>query len=325
VWSWLHDGQRLPHYAAQDLTRAEIDLLLRSWRPDDPSVQDVPLLDELRYLLGDEPQEEEQTRRDRVDGISDAMNALLDAEPRQLMSFETGQRSAPTRRTEDDSCAHVLLDEAQDLSPMQWRMVGRRGRHASWTVVGDPAQSSWPHPEEASRARDEALSGLALHSFRLSTNYRNSAEVYDFAATVARIAVPDPDLPDAVRRTGREPEHRLIAEAEVETAVRAAVTEMADSVEGTVAVVVPVAMRASLEEYLATTVAEYEGRVFVLGGIDTKGLEFDGVLVVEPGRIVAESESGWRTLYVVLTRAVQRMLSVGSDGEWLRRVEQARG
>jgi DNA helicase IV len=207
---------------------------------------------------------------------------------------------------------------------MQWRMVGRRGRNASWTVVGDPAQSSWPHPEEARRAREEALSGLALHSFRLSTNYRNSAEVYDFAATVARIAVPNPDLPDAVRRTGREPEHRLVPADTVGAAVHEAMAEMADSVEGTVAVVVPVAMRVSMEAQLSSTLAEYGGRVSVLGGIDTKGLEFDGVLVVEPGQIVAESDSGWRTLYVVLTRAVQRMLTVGSDDAWLRRVERAR-
>ena len=325
VWAWLHDASRLQRYAGRDLAHAEVELLLDSWQRDDPSVQDVPLLDELRYLLGDAPQEDEQIRRDRVDGVSDAMNAVLDAEPRQLMSFETGQRSTPTTRTEDDSYAHVLLDEAQDLSPMQWRMVGRRGRHASWTVVGDPAQSSWTHPAEAERAREEALSGLPLHSFRLSTNYRNSAEVYDFAATVAKIAVPDPDLPDAVRRTGREPEHRLVPAEELDDAVRRAVSDMADSVEGTVAVVVPVAIRASVEAQLAPAVESYGGRVSVLGGIDTKGLEFDGVLVVEPGQIVAESESGWRTLYVVLTRAVQRMVTVGSDGDWLRRVERARG
>jgi DNA helicase IV len=65
---------------------------------------------------------------------------------------------------------------------MQWRMLGRRGRHASWTVVGDPAQSSWPTPDEAARARAEALHGKDEHTFRLSTNYRNSAEIFDFAA-----------------------------------------------------------------------------------------------------------------------------------------------
>ena len=63
----------------------------------------------------------------------------------------------PTNRVEDDGYAHVLVDEAQDLTPMQWRMVGRRGRHATWTVVGDPAQSSWPDPAEAQAAREQAL------------------------------------------------------------------------------------------------------------------------------------------------------------------------
>ena len=53
----------------------------------------------------------------------------------------------------------LLIDEAQDLSPMQWRMVGRRGRYASWTIVGDQAQSSWPHPQEAATARAAALEG----------------------------------------------------------------------------------------------------------------------------------------------------------------------
>jgi len=61
-------------------------------------------------------------------------------------------------------------------------------------------------------------------------------------------------------------------------------------------------------------------RVSVLDGLDTKGLEFDAVVVVEPGEITRESEAGWRTLYVVLTRATQRMLTVGSDQAWLRRV-----
>ena len=322
VWTWLHDPQRLTRYAGTDLSHTEVEQLLDSWQPHDPSVQDVPLLDELRYLLGDMPQEDDEVQRDRADGISDELHAMLSAEPRQLMSFEANERR-PTTRTEDDSYAHVLLDEAQDLSPMQWRMVGRRGRHASWTVVGDPAQSSWPHPEEAATARAEALASLPVHTFRLSTNYRNSAEVYDFAAKVAKIAAPDPDLPDAVRRTGREPEHRLVAPGAVDEAVRGAVTDMADSVEGTVAVVVPVALRSRVSEQLAEALTSYAGRVSVLGGLDTKGLEFDGVLVVEPAQIISEAEAGWRTLYVVLTRAVQRMVTVGSDDTWLRRVEQA--
>ena len=118
----------------------------------------------------------------------------------------TGRAWAPpTHRIEDDGFAHVLIDEAQDLTPMQWRMVGRRGRTASWTIVGDPAQSSWPVPAESAAARAEALEGKQLHEFHLSTNYRNSAEIYEFAAAYAQRVGLDADLPDAVRRTGEAP------------------------------------------------------------------------------------------------------------------------
>jgi DNA helicase IV len=323
IEGWLHDRHRLSRYAGQDLTPAEVEVLCASWeRHGDVSVEDVPLVDELRYLLGDVPLPEERARRDRVDGVSEAMNDLLSDEPRQLMSFEAAQRGAPTSRTEDDSYAHVLVDEAQDLSPMQWRMLGRRGRHASWTVVGDPAQSSWPHPDEAAQARVESLGDLPVHAFRLSTNYRNSAEVFGFAARVARIAISDPDLPDAVRRTGRDPEHRVVER--LDPAVPEAVTQVAESVEGTVAVVASVALRARVAEQLGDLLETYGGRVSVFDGLATKGLEFDGVVVVEPGQIVAEAESGWRTLYVILTRAVQRLVTVGTDDNWLRRVESGR-
>ena len=85
---------------------------------------------------------------------------------------------------------------------MQWRMLGRRGQQASWTIVGDAAQSAWPDLGEARRARQEALRGKQMRRFHLTTNYRNSAEIFEFAADIVRRAVPDADLPVAVRRTG---------------------------------------------------------------------------------------------------------------------------
>ena len=88
---------------------------------------------------------------------------------------------------------------------MQWRMLGRRGRHASWTVVGDPAQSSWPLPAESATAREEALQGRDQNAFRLTTNYRNSREIFELAADYARAAIPGADLPTAVRETGVDP------------------------------------------------------------------------------------------------------------------------
>jgi DNA helicase IV len=209
----------------------------------------------------------------------------------------------------------VLVDEAQDLTPMQWRMVGRRGRSASWTVVGDPAQSSWPVPADAARARDEALGDKTRHEFHLSTNYRNSKEIYDFAAAYAARVDLDADLPVAVRATGADPSERRVDD--LRAGVRTAVVELADAVEGTLAIVVPAARRAQVQDWLdgwpelaSAAAGGAQARVAVLTGLETKGLEFDGIVVVAPDEIEAESATGRATLYVVLTRATQLMTTV---------------
>jgi hypothetical protein len=99
--------------------------------------------------------------------------------------------------------------------------------------------------------------------------------------------------------------------------VREAVTEMAGSVQGTVGIVVPVARRAevqgwldSWEEHADAAAGGSDARMLVLTGLDTKGLEFDGIVVVQPEEIEAESATGRSTLYVVLTRATQRMVTI---------------
>ncbi|KHL10687.1 DNA helicase IV [Mumia flava] len=311
VWESLADPAVLSAYAGDLLSAEEIDALLASWHGADagiPSVEDVPLIDELRYLLGEVPED---------DGDDDPYDV------KQLMSFEREEserrKVRATTSIEDDSYAHVLVDEAQDLSPMQWRMLGRRGKYASWTIVGDPAQSSWPHADEAAQARAKALDGKPEHTFRLSTNYRNSAEIYDFAAEVASAMIPDADTPDAVRRTGVEPVHEEVPADGVAGAVRSGVRDLADRVEGSIAVVVPADRRDEVAAWLAEE-REDLGRLRVLDGLDTKGLEFDAVLVVEPDQIVEESPAGWRTLYVVLTRATQLLLTVGSSRRWLDRL-----
>ncbi len=286
-------------------SRDEIAALKASWELGEPSIQDVPLIDELRYVIGELPEATDDE----------------DDTPKQLMSFERREREErvdrfrSTQSIEDDGFAHVLVDEAQDLSPMQWRMLGRRGRHASWTIVGDQAQSSWPHPRESAAARKAALDGKPEHAFRLSTNYRNSAEIYDLAAQVAAVAVPDPDLADAVRRTGEHPRHRVVAASEVVATVRSSAEEILGRVEGTVAIVAPRGRLEGLRTDLADLVARHD-RLRVLDGLDTKGLEFDGVVVVEPDEITDESSAGWRTLYVVLTRATQLLTTVGITDRW---------
>ena len=114
--------------------------------------------------------------------------------------------------------AHVLVDEAQDLSPMQWRMLARRGRAASWTVVGDAAQASWSDLAEAGRARDEAFSGQERRAFHMDTNYRNAREIFDYARDVILPLVPDADIPDAVRETGVDPVDRVVEGSVAEAA-----------------------------------------------------------------------------------------------------------
>jgi hypothetical protein len=325
VMGWLRDADFLARVGDGVVSHEDQVLLLKSWS-DDLSIEDIPLLDELRYELGDVPQrtDEDSELTDHVGGDLEELTTASDRE-----YAHTGRPWAPpTHRIEDDGFAHVLVDEAQDLTPMAWRMLGRRGRAASWTIVGDPAQSSWPVPEESARSRAEALEGKELHEFHLSTNYRNSSEIYEYAAAYASRVGLDADLPTAVRSTGNEP--RVVTDVpDLEAAVRAEVVRLAGEVAGTVAVVAPVARRSEVNAWLASwpelaeaapsarasvdssSTPSGEDRVVVLTGLDTKGLEFDGIVVVRPEEIEQESATGRATLYVVLTRATQLLSIIG--------------
>ncbi len=211
VLGWLRDPDLLAQVSDGLLSHEEQRLLAKSWGSGDEvdlSVEDVPLIDELRYALGDVPQRTDDERdldeTSLLEGGVD-MQELLTASDREYAP--SGRAWAPpTHRLEDDPFSHVLVDEAQDLTPMQWRMVGRRGKTASWTIVGDPAQSSWPDPAESAEARATALEGKERHEFHLSTNYRNSSEIYEYAAAYAQRVGLDADLPTAVRSTGVEPQ-----------------------------------------------------------------------------------------------------------------------
>ena len=330
VFGWLRDPEFLSRVGEGVVSREEQLLLAKSWAAGELSIEDVPLLDELRYALGDVPQRTDDERDLDETGLLEGGVDLQELTTISEREYAPGGLawSAPTHRIEDDGYAHVLIDEAQDLTPMQWRMVGRRGRAASWTIVGDPAQSSWPDAPEAALARAEALEGKEHHEFHLSTNYRNSAEIYAFAAAYAGRVGLDADLPDAVRRTGEEP---LVVGPvdDLEAAVREAVVTTAGRVQGTVGVVVPVARRSEVNAWLASwpeladdapgaraavdssVTPSGEDRVVVLTGLDTKGLEFDGIVVVSPQEIEDESATGRATLYVVLTRATQLLTTVG--------------
>ncbi|MFG2007787.1 HelD family protein [Micromonospora sp. NPDC048868] len=309
VLGWLARPDRLHRYAEGILSRAEIRLLTDAYRSLDAAgltIADIALLDELDALLG-KPMKPARAKRDPFQ---------LAGGVRELSTFADRQRAAreAARERPDDyrEYAHVVVDESQDVSPMQWRMIGRRGRLASWTVVGDPAQTAWTgEPEELNRARDQALGRRKRHHFTLTTNYRNSAEIFAVAAAEIRRLHPDLPLPRAVRSTGVDPVALSVPPAELEAAVVAAAGALLADVEGTVGVIMPVPRRDEVAGWLGGLGAP---RLQVVTSLEAKGMEYDGVVLVAPGEIRADPGSGVRTLYVALSRATQRLTTVDPIG-----------
>ncbi|NDZ98353.1 AAA family ATPase, partial [Streptomyces sp. SID10116] len=195
VLTAMSDEKRLGRWARRILNPGEVRKVARSLRRDALSVHDVALLDELQAILGTPHRPKKKRELDPLDLLTGLEELMPQREESQR---ERAERLA-AERTE---YAHVIVDEAQDLTPMQWRMVGRRGRHATWTVVGDPAQSSWSDPDEAAEARDEALGTRPRRRFELTVNYRNPAEIAQLAAKVLALAMPGAESPSAVRSTG---------------------------------------------------------------------------------------------------------------------------
>ncbi|MBM7089590.1 AAA family ATPase [Streptomyces sp. S12] len=299
------------------------------------TVSDVPLLDEAAELLG----EDDRLARERADrerqaqvayaqGVLDVSYAsrtyefedkeeddpdsvevlsahdIIDAERFAERHEEEDHRSAAERAAADRTWAfgHIIVDEAQELSPMAWRLLMRRSPTRSMTLVGDPAQTSeaggvgsWsdilaPYVEDR------------WEHTRLGVNYRTPAEIMDVAAAVVRAEHPGFEPPGSVRSTGVRPWAR--ASDDLPGAVAKAVGELTPA-EGRLAVIAPRdlhrALAARLDGVTAGAEPDLTHDVVLLDPRQAKGLEFDSVLVVEPGRY------GTSDLYVALTRATQRL------------------
>ncbi|MGO0577150.1 HelD family protein [Ornithinimicrobium panacihumi] len=326
---WLADEELVRSLGVVD--RKEAELLARSYqealRTGQWSVADAALVDDLHARIGamvDLPSEERGFYEiEELDDASQYGVAALKVGPREPVT-PTDDEDAPVRGVDPSASerisadpmtrllsgrigsaeeyAHVLVDEAQDLSPMQWRMLERRGRWASWTVVGDLAQASWSDLEEADKAREEAFGSTVRRSFHMDTNYRNAREIFDRAAEMIREHVPDADIPRAVRETGNEPVDTTVPAAETRAEVESAVQTLLEQVEGQVAVIAPAGWHDELRG-----VCGLDDRVLVIDPLSTKGLEYDATVVVDPDRIVGETSGGVRTLYVALTRAAHRL------------------
>jgi DNA helicase IV len=293
----LHDlfGSRalLRLAAGKLLTDDEVEVLRR---PRSASVRDVvfthddvPLLDEARALLGPPPR-----RRKRDDD--------------EIRTY-----------------GHIVVDEAQDLSPMQLRMLTRRSLNGSMTVVGDIAQSTgaWAHGDW-----DEILSLLPdrrpARREELTVGYRIPGPNMALAARVLAEAAPDLTPPRSVREDGRPPRLVAVAEpADLGPVVADAVAVEIDEVgHGNVAVICPASRVTEASE--ALTARGIEHGVAIEQGLShqvtvvpvgiVKGLELDATVVVDPAGILAEEAQGLRALYVALTRAT-KFLTVVHPGE----------
>lgn len=290
------------------LSDDEVTALEQSWNADAPlTAADAALFDELTELLGAAPVEAEEE--------DDGWDELADLEDRaQEMGVTThADRTARTRRSLADqrdyrTYAHVVVDESQDVTPMQWRMLGRRARGATWTVVGDWVQSAWPDVQEIRDALATVLGKSRLRQVELTTNYRTSTEVAALAARLLERIDPDLQPPKAVRSTGVEP---LLVTGPVLGELPAAVEALLAQVGGTVGVVAPYALVSQVRDVLP-----HDPRLTVVDPWQVKGLEYDGCLVADPHGIVAESQhpvAGLRSLYVALTRATQRLVVVSAE------------
>ncbi|MFF3426061.1 HelD family protein [Streptomyces sp. NPDC002602] len=319
ISEFLADPEHLPE--------RDVELIRRT--TDDWTPADVPLLDEAAELLGFDDSArraaEERERLERIayaQGVLDlslgsesyefedteneflAAHDLIDAERMAERHEEADHRSAAERAAADRTWAfgHVIVDEAQELSAMAWRLLMRRCPTRSMTLVGDPAQTG----DEAGCGSWERILDPYVENrwelVRLAVNYRTPAEIMDLAAAVLRARHPGFEPPGSVRSTGVRPWVR--ATDDLPGAVAEAVRDSAPA-EGRLAVIAPRPLHEELAGALPGVRAGAEPdltcEVVLLEPRQAKGLEFDTVIVVEP----ADHQPS--DLYVALTRATQTL------------------
>lgn len=295
------------------------------------TIDDVPLLDEAAELLGDEPSvspEAERARIERREQLDQARRALQTSgasgllSAAQLVERYTGEKdldSLADRAAAERSWAygHIVVDEAQELSPMMWRLLMRRCPTRSMTVVGDVAQTGSPSgiSDWASALAPYVDGRWSLA--RLDINYRTPGQIMAVAAQVLPLTGSAERPPASAREGAWAPTAELVGSpADLADAMLSAVEADRIAVDGgTIAVLCPAPMVETLREALEHAMPEAmhpvgaspEPPVSVAAVAEAKGLEFDCVVLVEPATILAESPRGANDLYVALTRATQRL------------------
>ncbi|MGV0358803.1 HelD family protein [Corynebacterium mastitidis] len=296
VLSGLLDSPEAIARAAHDYDKETRRALLRPERGWAPS--DAALLDELAHRLGDAPRDSaSETAHSRVEEAQEALDILqgsavtdndevfeaeylgaydvIDAETLAARQEERDTRTTAQRARADRAWAfgHVVVDEAQELTPMEWRMVFRRSPSRWMTLVGDTAQTGSPAGVDSWAETLEPFVGSRFRRHGLSVNYRTPVEIMEVAAEVLRSIDPQATPATAIRESG---------------VPVARVTE------------VPPRLDDGRSRAVITPDNVHE----------IKGLEFDHVVVVNPRAIVAASPQGLQNLYVAVTRATQTLTIV---------------
>lgn len=342
----LEDVFSKPSYLADvapQLTSYERRLLQRS--PGSAfTIADAPLLDEAAELLGnlDESAGRDEIRKklSREKDLENARKAVenatpqleemgiegfLDAEAVANMNEDGGQRMTASERAGVDrtwTYGHIVVDEAQELSPMQWNVLMRRCPLKSFTAVGDIAQGSSP---SAARSWEQAFAPFAEDRLRveeLTVNYRTPRNIVELAERVAAANGLETTQLRTVRDGQHEPiiEHYDDASALVAAATDAVSAEQERLGEGLVAVIAPLDLVGGIRQSLRHTFGKRLGAgagsmaqdVVALTADEAKGLEFDGVVLVEPTALLEEAGGRVGSLYVAMTRSTQSLRVVAS-------------
>lgn len=232
----------------------------------------------------------------------------------------------PRHKDEDvvRTYGHIVVDEAQDLSPMQLRMLDRRSLNGSMTIVGDIAQATgaWAHDDWDSVLGHLPARRPPRHA-ELTIGYRVPGPIMDLASRVLRVAAPQLQPPRSIRHTGDEPVITATTDEELDLEVVDAVRRELKAVgTGNVAVVVPESLADRMDEALESFGIDHgratrqglDRQVTVVPTSLVKGLELDSVIVVEPDRILHEEARGPQALYVAVTRSTKR-LSIVHTGD----------
>ncbi len=345
----LRSPQAIRSAAGSVLDHSERERLTRQDHPSRWTVADVPLLDEAAELLGVDDSAQQAARRAAerarraeqeyaqevldnvvVQGMEFSMTVgqlgMLDAARLSDwnsgggVAFSTAERAAADRTW---AYGHVIIDEAQELSPMAWRMVLRRNPARSMTVVGDVAQTGSPAGATSWKDMLTPLVGRRWREERLTVNYRTPKEIMVVAADVLASASPAERPPDSVRSEGVPPAAIRAGDgglaACVAARVHADLAEIGGADAGRLAVIAPDALAGSLAPAIPEAVPgdqpeSLDSAAALLTVAQAKGLEFDRVIVADPSGILAQSQNGAHDLYVAVTRATHR-LTVVHEGE----------